>query len=369
MVPTRWLFSVSRRSFPRIRPPRTGLRNTLIIASAAGLIAAASGAIVTSGEKGQSPDLVVGQALAVTTPPESAAALPEVLATFSTDKAAVVPVPELRPSVPDLPAASDVVPVPQVVAAPEKLAAITPPPQSVGEPAPAPSAEPLTLPQEPIAGSVPARETWQAAAVAPQPEGAVLPTPPVQRPATHERIHVAAVQHQAPSEKHVAKPHVAPPPAPAKPAEASFSSLVLGKWVPNRDACANPDASEYLPLMIGRSRATAGEGSCEFLSKKHDGRGWSVVAECSDGENAWTSNVSLAVAAGELTWTSDRGTQSYVRCAPTVVAKAAAKQRVAAHRSTKKTRVVARKPKASTVRVTGGQGGSGKPGWAVLHVN
>lgn len=130
------------------------------------------------------------------------------------------------------------------------------------------------------------------------------------------------------------------PPAPPRPlvrsGEPAFSRVLLGRWVPSRDVCTDPGASEFLPLEISASRAVAGDGECSFSSKRKVGSDWTVVAQCSDGVSNWTSNVTLGVSQRRLTWTSERGTQSYERCGPVVAAR---KQHVASrHRAVRSAR-------------------------------
>ena len=44
-----------------------------------------------------------------------------------------------------------------------------------------------------------------------------------------------------------------------------------------------------------------------------------MVASCSNPRERWTSNVQLKLRDDGLTWTSKRGSQSYVRCSPGVM--------------------------------------------------
>jgi hypothetical protein len=69
-----------------------------------------------------------------------------------------------------------------------------------------------------------------------------------------------------------------------------------------------------LPAVIDGERAWAGETVCAFEKKKRTVDGWNVVASCSNGRDRWNANVRLVVNGNRLTWTSQRGSQSYVRC-------------------------------------------------------
>ena len=152
-----------------------------------------------------------------------------------------------------------------------------------------------------------------------------------------------------------------------QPAKPTFASMLAGKWVPQGGSCAESDSSDFLPLIIDKAKAAAGDGSCSFLSRRQVGSRWALVAECTDGEDAWTSNISLAVDKNRLTWSSERGVASYVRCEPTVVAKLDRRGRVASRRSASKVARAGRRTIAA-VRVITGPGGRAKPGWAVLRV-
>jgi hypothetical protein len=39
-----------------------------------------------------------------------------------------------------------------------------------------------------------------------------------------------------------------------------------------------------------------------------------LVAKCSNSRERWTANVSLSVKDNRLSWKSQRGTQTYLRC-------------------------------------------------------
>jgi hypothetical protein len=240
-------------------------------------------------------------------------------------------------------------------------------PGSIGMRVPEPE---LTAPDGVIAGSQPPLEPWQPAVLA-----QADPAPAAAEPAPEPRIPEPRVERSAPAvvasvSRAVTEEHVVrstPRPLPPKSPSTELSSAVLGKWVPDQDACTNPE-TEYLPLQISRVQAAAGEGTCKFVSRKREGRGWTLQAECSDGETTWSSNVNLAVSRGELTWSSERGTQTYVRCEnPVRTAKAAHKERqqvasarpaqkVAAHRPAKKATVKAAARPKPALRITSGAG-------------
>lgn len=197
-----------------------------------------------------------------------------------------------------------------------------------------------------LSGSQPALDAWRSTSTA-EPEAVTSSAPPA-------AYAVAALE----------QPLVTPPAAtsivplaPRRPiAKASvgetFSRVLLGKWVPNRDVCTDPDASEFLPLEISSTKAVAGDSECTFTSKRKVGGTWSVVAQCSDGTTSWTSNVNIDVTKAHLTWASERGTQSYERCdSPVGVPRIASR-----HASNKVARATSRaKPNQVATKRTNGR--------------
>jgi len=91
----------------------------------------------------------------------------------------------------------------------------------------------------------------------------------------------------------------------------------VGVWGADASACSpRPGRSGFLPAVIGSRGAHAGETSCTFASKRRTARGWNVVANCANAQDRWTANVRLMIIGDQLTWTSERGSQSYLRCQP-----------------------------------------------------
>lgn len=216
----------------------------------------------------------------------------------------------------------------------------------------------VAAPDGAIAGSQPAVTLWQPASQ----ESAGLPGPA--EPAAPSSVLASA--DLVPQEV-VARPKPiqrATGLATPRIVSSAFTSRVLGKWVPDREACGDPDASDYLPLRISAAEASAGDAACKFVSRARHGQAWEVVAECSDGAGEWNAKINLAVAGGQLTWSSERGVQTYVRCEETRIAKRATKEQVAFRATKPKSKVAARK--APPVRVIGG--GSTPKTWALLRV-
>ncbi len=112
-------------------------------------------------------------------------------------------------------------------------------------------------------------------------------------------------------------------PREVKPGPDQAPVVVAGLWGPTADACsASEDRRRgLLPVVINDRGARAGSVSCSFKDKTATGvNSWSVVAQCRNGQERWTSTVRLALSGSRLTWTSARGSQAYVRCDRTLLA-------------------------------------------------
>jgi len=89
-----------------------------------------------------------------------------------------------------------------------------------------------------------------------------------------------------------------------------------GMWGADQSACSTRNRKRLLPTMIDADGARAGETFCRFKKKQESQSGWNVVANCSNGRERWVANVRLKVQGERLTWSSERGSQAYVRCEP-----------------------------------------------------
>jgi hypothetical protein len=88
-----------------------------------------------------------------------------------------------------------------------------------------------------------------------------------------------------------------------------------GVWATNEKACSpqlNRDG--LLPALISSEGAWAGETTCSFKKSKRVGNTWTFAAVCSDNRRRWKADVRMSVVGNRLTWTSQRGSQTYVRC-------------------------------------------------------
>jgi hypothetical protein len=138
-------------------------------------------------------------------------------------------------------------------------------------------------------------------------------------PAEPRGIEVAAAVPAEPVREEAASGTViepAPKTAQVEPAaERRSDELFEGIWAPTEKACSPaPSRSGYLPAVINSEGAWAGETTCAFKASKRTGDTWSIDAVCSDTRSRWKANVRLSVAGNRLTWKSQRGSQTYVRC-------------------------------------------------------
>ncbi len=104
--------------------------------------------------------------------------------------------------------------------------------------------------------------------------------------------------------------------SPSRPASGPAPVEYAGIWGPTPAACGSPSRRRgYLPATITADRARAGRTLCTFHDGHRAGNGWIMAAECSDRGRRWSSQVRLVVEGDRLTWTSNRGSVSYTRCA------------------------------------------------------
>jgi hypothetical protein len=96
---------------------------------------------------------------------------------------------------------------------------------------------------------------------------------------------------------------------------ADLTEGFVGIWGTEVSACSpRLNQQGLLPAVIDGEGAWAGETRCAFQRKKRTADGWNFVASCFNGHDRWTANIRLVVNGDRLTWTSERGSQSYLRC-------------------------------------------------------
>jgi len=94
----------------------------------------------------------------------------------------------------------------------------------------------------------------------------------------------------------------------AKPANRSEISFI-GGWGVDVTECRDS------PFTITARRAEGFGVSCEFhSSQRESSNAWRLRAECSNNTERWKANIRLTVSTSKLTWSSERGTTTYVRC-------------------------------------------------------
>lgn len=107
----------------------------------------------------------------------------------------------------------------------------------------------------------------------------------------------------------------AAPAVPPRPVPSQVMPDYVGTWGPTAAACGRPSRRRgYLPATITADRAKAGRTLCAFRDGHRSGNAWVMAADCSDRGRHWSSQVRLMVEGDHLTWSSNRGTASYIRC-------------------------------------------------------
>ena len=105
------------------------------------------------------------------------------------------------------------------------------------------------------------------------------------------------------------------PAQPAAPAPRVERADYVGTWGPTEAACGKRSRRRgYIPATITPERASAGRTICSFHDGRRVGNAWTMAADCADRGRRWSSQVRLVVDGDRLTWTSGKGSASYVRC-------------------------------------------------------
>jgi hypothetical protein len=98
------------------------------------------------------------------------------------------------------------------------------------------------------------------------------------------------------------------PDAPNAHAEPSF----IGGWADDVGGCR---ARRKAPLVISSHAAKTANGECDFgLVARQAANRWRVTAICAADGSFWRANIALKLMEPNLTWSSERGTETYVRC-------------------------------------------------------
>jgi hypothetical protein len=105
---------------------------------------------------------------------------------------------------------------------------------------------------------------------------------------------------------HPPRRHVPDPPSVR--ADSSF----IGNWTDDVGRCR---AGRKAPLVISSRAAKTDNGECDFgLVARDASDRWRVTAICAVEGKFWRANIALKLTEPKLTWSSERGTRTYVRC-------------------------------------------------------
>jgi hypothetical protein len=98
--------------------------------------------------------------------------------------------------------------------------------------------------------------------------------------------------------------------APHANAVATSEMAFIGGWAVDAAACRKS------AITITAQRASDGFGAaCEFHSTHRESLYvWRLRALCANNSERWSADIRLTLSAMKLTWSSERGTTTYVRC-------------------------------------------------------
>jgi hypothetical protein len=104
---------------------------------------------------------------------------------------------------------------------------------------------------------------------------------------------------------------------PSRSAETTAALRVeayIGIWAREPAECRNRAADDQR-IRIDAHNAESGGGRCAFrLVRQENADSWRVRASCNAALESWTANISLRMVGPNLRWSSERGTETYVRC-------------------------------------------------------
>jgi hypothetical protein len=95
---------------------------------------------------------------------------------------------------------------------------------------------------------------------------------------------------------------------------APASSTFIGGWAQSVEECKRFRGSGA-PLVIRSRGAETDSVKCSFRSVKREvATMWRIQAACLAAGQSWNANVSLKLVGSNLNWSSERGSETYVRC-------------------------------------------------------
>jgi hypothetical protein len=111
-----------------------------------------------------------------------------------------------------------------------------------------------------------------------------------------------------------------PDPRPAKdqlpsepnPQNVHAKSTFMGSWTDTIDRCRT-DRQALLVINSRAAKTVSGECAFGVVSRETANR-WRVGAICTAGGTFWRANIIMRLREPNLIWSSERGTETYVRC-------------------------------------------------------
>jgi len=96
------------------------------------------------------------------------------------------------------------------------------------------------------------------------------------------------------------------------PPSGRADSTFIGGWADDIGRCRT---GRKAPLVISSRAAKTANGECAFgfIAREAANR-WRVTAICAAEGNFWRANIALKLMEPNLTWSSERGSETYVRC-------------------------------------------------------
>jgi hypothetical protein len=92
------------------------------------------------------------------------------------------------------------------------------------------------------------------------------------------------------------------------------ANTFIGIWARDAVECRNRTGDDERIRIDSRGAESAGT-KCDFRSVNQEAAGrWQIHALCSAGRDLWTANISLKLTGSNLRWSSERGTETYLRC-------------------------------------------------------
>jgi len=157
-----------------------------------------------------------------------------------------------------------------------------------------------------------------------------LPTnPPLSQPTQERTFHTGETElpsnppaMNTPITPEIKRSEATPQPVPQ---EQMISSSTSGTVVPETPETAHLDfvgtwgvKDCRVPFSISANGAQGyGGRKCEFIATTQEtDNTWRVPADCSRGVERWKANIKLTLNGNRLTWSSERGTVTYMRCSP-----------------------------------------------------